>query len=156
VRVPKTLAKRQENDAGAGQQQKGDGRADADSDAATQTDAPRPARYSEDALALQFVARHGDELRYVAAFGQWMHAPDARWQIEDTLRAFDMARAICRETAAALPVKAKKLKAVVTSPRPLPPLSAWPRQTDLTTGIRAPDCTAPTTARRRRPLTSTR
>lgn len=31
----------------------------------------RPAAYSDDALALRFTKRHGDDLRFIGAFGRW-------------------------------------------------------------------------------------
>ena len=60
----------------------------------------RPPAFSDEALALRFTERHGKELRYVAAWGRWLFWDGARWQFDDTLRAFDMARRICREAAA--------------------------------------------------------
>ena len=50
-------------------------------------------------IALAFAKRHARELRYVAARGQWRHYDGTRWVQDDTLRAFDRARAICREVA---------------------------------------------------------
>jgi putative DNA primase/helicase len=44
---------------------------------------------AEDAIALVFADRHAHELRY----------DGARWMYDDTLHAFDRARAICREVA---------------------------------------------------------
>jgi putative DNA primase/helicase len=55
--------------------------------------------FSDDALALEFTARHTHELRYVAKWGSWLHWDGARWKFEDTLRAFDLARAVAREFA---------------------------------------------------------
>jgi putative DNA primase/helicase len=55
--------------------------------------------FSEDALALEFSARHGHELRYVAKWGSWLLWGGARWRFEDTYRAFDLARAIARDFA---------------------------------------------------------
>ena len=72
---------------------------------------------SEDALALAFVARHHHDLRYVAAWGDWLHWTGEYWQIERTHRAFDMARAVCREVAASLSTKARKLRSAVSSAR---------------------------------------
>ncbi|WP_442753854.1 phage/plasmid primase, P4 family [Methylocystis sp. JAN1] len=63
-------------------------------------DDPRPPAFSDDALALRFADRHADELRYVAAWGKWLFWTGTYWAFDDTLRAFDMARAICREAAA--------------------------------------------------------
>ena len=56
---------------------------------------------AEDAIALTFADRHAHELRYVAAWGRWMHYDGARWMHDDTLHAFDRTRAICREVALA-------------------------------------------------------
>ena len=56
----------------------------------------QPPVHSDEALALRFVRRHGDELRYVAAWSQWYAWAGARWEIDSTLAAFDRARAICR------------------------------------------------------------
>jgi hypothetical protein len=50
---------------------------------------------SEDALALAFAARHGDELRYVSFWGKWLKWTAERWPVEKTLAAFDLARRIC-------------------------------------------------------------
>jgi P4 family phage/plasmid primase-like protien len=55
---------------------------------------------SEDAIALAFADRHGDELRYVAQWGRWLAFNGARWMPDETLHVFDRARAICREIAA--------------------------------------------------------
>jgi putative DNA primase/helicase len=54
---------------------------------------------SEEAMALEFAARHEQELRYIAAFGRWHHFDGIRWQADDTLHVFDYARTICREVA---------------------------------------------------------
>jgi putative DNA primase/helicase len=55
--------------------------------------------FSDDALALRFAARHGDELRYVAKWSQWLWWNGKRWRFDDTLAVFDRARIICREAA---------------------------------------------------------
>ena len=54
---------------------------------------------AEDAIALTFAERHAHELRYVAAWGRWLAFNGTCWQYDDTLHAFDRARAICREVA---------------------------------------------------------
>jgi putative DNA primase/helicase len=54
---------------------------------------------AEESIALAFAERHARELRYVAARGQWRHYDGTRWIQDDTLHAFDRARAICREVA---------------------------------------------------------
>jgi putative DNA primase/helicase len=55
---------------------------------------------AEDSIALLFADRHSHELRYVAILGRWRHFDGSRWAHDDTLRAFDRARMICREVAA--------------------------------------------------------
>src|SRR5436190_7342983 len=55
--------------------------------------------FSDDALALEFTERHAHELRYVAKWGTWLHWDRTRWKFEDTLKAFDLARAVAREFA---------------------------------------------------------
>jgi putative DNA primase/helicase len=60
----------------------------------------RPPTFSDEALALRFTARHGGELRYVAKWGRWLRWDGTRWAFDETLVAFDLARAICREAAA--------------------------------------------------------
>ena len=59
----------------------------------------RPPAFSDDALALRFAELHADEMRHVAAWGQWLRFDGARWVPDKTLTAFDLARRICREAA---------------------------------------------------------
>jgi putative DNA primase/helicase len=54
---------------------------------------------AEDAIALLFAERHTDDLRYVAMWGRWLSFDATLWRPDDTLHAFDLARAICREIA---------------------------------------------------------
>jgi putative DNA primase/helicase len=61
----------------------------------------RAPEFSDEALALRFADRHADDLRYVAFWSQWLFWKRWRWTEDDTLAAFDHARAICREVAAA-------------------------------------------------------
>ena len=55
--------------------------------------------FSDEAMALAFAARHGPGLRYVALWGSWMSWDGAHWRSNSTLRAYDLARQIARETA---------------------------------------------------------
>lgn len=55
---------------------------------------------TEEALAQRFTAQEGERMRYVAAWSRWFRWDGARWKQEDTLHAFDIARAICRDEAA--------------------------------------------------------
>jgi phage/plasmid-associated DNA primase len=56
--------------------------------------------FSDDALALRFAELHVDKLRYVAAWGKWLLWRGSHWKNDDTLRAFDLARVICRDASA--------------------------------------------------------
>ena len=60
----------------------------------------RPPAFSDEALALRFAERHETDLRYVAAWGQWLRYDGRRWVFDHTLFAFDCARRICRAAAA--------------------------------------------------------
>ena len=55
---------------------------------------------AEESIALLFAERYALEWRYVAAWGWWLSYDGTRWAHDDTLDAFDRARAICREVAA--------------------------------------------------------
>jgi len=59
-----------------------------------------PPEYTDEALALRFTATHRDRLRYVAAWGRWLVWDGTVWRFDDTMQAFDLARAICRQAAA--------------------------------------------------------
>jgi hypothetical protein len=65
----------------------------------------------EDRIALEFAAKHAGDFRYVAIWNRWLRYVDHRWQHEDTLKAFDQARKLCREAGAA---KARTVAAVIT------------------------------------------
>ena len=55
--------------------------------------------FSDEALALRFANQHSDMLRYVAAWSRWMVWDGAQWREDETLKAFDLARQICRNAA---------------------------------------------------------
>ena len=58
-----------------------------------------PPTFSDEALALRFTERYADKLRYVAAWSKWLIWNGQYWQFDDTLKAFDFARKICRGAA---------------------------------------------------------
>ena len=60
------------------------------------TDAPR---YSDEALALIFAIKHHCDFRYVAAWSQWLGWMGTHWRRDETLRAREAARTICRDAA---------------------------------------------------------
>jgi putative DNA primase/helicase len=54
---------------------------------------------TEDGVALAFVAKHGEDLRYCHHAGSWFRWNGAIWQKDETHVAFSWARAVCREIA---------------------------------------------------------
>ena len=54
---------------------------------------------SEFALALAFAEQHAHEVRYVAKWNRWLAYDGLCWRFDDTLHAFDRARAICHAAA---------------------------------------------------------
>ena len=75
-------------------------------------DDPIPPEYSDIALAGKFTQQHGENLRYVAAWGKWFFWNGAWWEVDTILRAYDMARKVCAEQAANLAIflKAQNLQ----------------------------------------------
>jgi hypothetical protein len=79
-------------------------------------DAAALALISDDTLALRFTETYASQLRYVASWGDWMWWADTHWKHEETLRAFDLARDVCRAISAQInDPKAVKLAAAVAS-----------------------------------------
>lgn len=58
--------------------------------------------FSEEDLALRFSRRHGDELRYVAAWNKWYRFDGQTWKPDDTRNTFSLARNLCREVASGI------------------------------------------------------
>jgi len=75
----------------------------------------RPPAFTDEALALRYAELHAGDLRYVATWARWLHWNGTHWRLDDTLQAFDFAREVCRETAAALAHNKAKLAAVIAS-----------------------------------------
>lgn len=61
---------------------------------------PRPPAFTDEALALRYAEKHDTDLRFVAAWGRWFFWNGVHWEQDETLRAFDLARAICRGASA--------------------------------------------------------
>jgi putative DNA primase/helicase len=59
-----------------------------------------PPEFTDEALALRFSARHAAELRYVALWNRWLIWDGTVWQFDETLQAFDLSRAVCRQASA--------------------------------------------------------
>ena len=51
---------------------------------------------SDDSIALKFAAKHHEDLRYVDAWGKWLHWDGSRWRWDKVLGTFAQARKICR------------------------------------------------------------
>ncbi len=64
------------------------------------SDADIPARYADDALALRFTGQYGVGLRYTSAWGRWNRWTGSRWEPDETLAVFDLARKVCRSESA--------------------------------------------------------
>ncbi|MCC7414279.1 MAG: hypothetical protein IT495_21880 [Gammaproteobacteria bacterium] len=93
--------------------------------------------FSEDALALQFVAQYGPGFRWTPGL-DWMRDEGAHWVRDDAMTRFNAARRICRDASNAAPEKftirlasAKTVAAVLTlaqsDPRIVVPVEAWDR-----------------------------
>lgn len=74
-----------------------------------------PAVVGEDALAAAFTARHGEDWRYVAKWGSWLHWRGACWKPEETHLIFDLSRGVCREAAASCRVEFPARSARISS-----------------------------------------
>ncbi len=59
-----------------------------------------PPRFSDDALASTFSARHDGQLLYVPSWSSWLNWNGSKWAKDDVLGVYDAARIICREVAA--------------------------------------------------------
>ena len=69
--------------------------------------------FSEEHLALEFAARHGDDLRFAKGL-DWLIWTGTQWQPDDRRQVFSRARAVCREFAR---VAGKRLGRSVASAR---------------------------------------
>ena len=58
------------------------------------------AEYADDALALKFTERHGDDLRFTAAWNRWSIWNNCVWKQDETLNVYDLARKVCRHKSA--------------------------------------------------------
>lgn len=52
----------------------------------------RPPDFADDALALRFTERYGNDLRYTSAQSRWNGWDECRWRLDETLKVFDLAR----------------------------------------------------------------
>ncbi len=67
---------------------------------------------TEDGLALSFAARHAEQLRYVVPWARWLQWTGAKWRADDTLRAYDLVRELCRGAGTKNARKASVIAAV--------------------------------------------
>src|SRR5262245_34002691 len=91
--------------------------------------------HSHDGLALQFSARHGQDLRYVSVWGRWLMWDGTRWKLEETLRAYDFARALAREQAGKLKAGAAKEITSAATIAAIEKLARADRRHASTTGV---------------------
>ena len=54
---------------------------------------------SEEEIALLFVKKHGDDLRYVKEWNKWFIWNGKQWKEDKTLKVFTLARKMCRQVA---------------------------------------------------------
>jgi phage/plasmid-associated DNA primase len=94
----------------------------------------------EDRVALDFAKQHADDFRFIAVWGRWMKWDGNRWHPEDTLRAFDISRKLCRDAGDA---KARTVAAVVTLARTDRAIAAtedqWDRSIEIFNTIHQPE-----------------
>lgn len=69
-------------------------------DETAQSSDNQPAEYADDSLALTFTERHGDDLRFTAAWGRWSVWDGCVWRRDETLSVIDLARNVCRNASA--------------------------------------------------------
>ncbi len=67
---------------------------------------PRPPEFSDECLALRFAEAHAKDLRFVDMWGKWLIWDGLRWAPDETRRAFDFSREICRAASAECNTKA--------------------------------------------------
>jgi putative DNA primase/helicase len=70
---------------------------------------------SEVHIADCFAREYGNELRYVAKWGQWLRYDGKRWVEEPTLMAFDLARRLCRELIEEMGSKPSETKGILSA-----------------------------------------
>jgi putative DNA primase/helicase len=60
----------------------------------------RPPEFTDEALALRYSTEHADRLRFVASWGRWLLWDGSVWDFDDTLKALDLSRVVCRQASA--------------------------------------------------------
>jgi putative DNA primase/helicase len=73
--------------------------------------------FSDEHLALEFAQRHTGELRHTAIWSKWFIWTDTHWRADETLVAFDLARALCRDAASRItdPSSVKLARTIASS-----------------------------------------
>lgn len=74
-----------------------------------------PALYSEDSLALRFSTAHGDQARFVAAWGKWFLYRDGCWREDVTMNVWKWAREVVRSASQELEDAQKSGKAIASA-----------------------------------------
>ena len=60
----------------------------------------RPPEFTDESLALRYSAEHAATLRFVASWGRWLLWDGSVWSFDDTLKALDLSRVVCRQASA--------------------------------------------------------
>jgi putative DNA primase/helicase len=76
-------------------------------------DKPVAPAFSDEALALRLAEQNAGTLRYVAAWSRWLIWTGSHWQFDETLKALDLSRNVCR--SAARECKKQTLRSVIAS-----------------------------------------
>ena len=56
--------------------------------------------FSEDDLADKFSTEHADDLRFCHDWGKWLEWCGTHWQVDRTVKVYDLIREVCRQAAA--------------------------------------------------------
>ena len=59
-----------------------------------------PVAFSQDEIAFEFSRRYGRIFRFVGAWDKWLMFNGTHWELEKTVRVYDLCRKLCREFAA--------------------------------------------------------
>jgi len=121
----------------------------------------RPPEFSDESLALRLAGDHADDLRFVDAWGRWLIWVGKRWAFDETRKAFDLARKICRQASAQCYSKAAKQIASARTVAGIHRLAQADQRLAATTGqwdsdpwaLNTPDCIIDLRSAERRPAT---
>ena len=107
--------------------------------------------FSDDSIALKFAAKHHEDLRYVDAWGKWLHWDGTCWQRDKVLRTFNQARTICRAESVSATIRGIRPPRQSPAPGQSRPSSGWrvatsDSQRRPTNGMQTRGCSTPQAA----------